>query len=427
VGAPPDGFLYVANANYDRRYDTGTLAALRLGGVAGGRGLPAIESTGPSTDLGEIVDLGGDFRQLTIQNFAGEMSGFLLQDQPRPVVRLFTPSRAEGDLLEVVDADGLNLTCFVNGTNCINQALSLTALEGTSDGKPRAPEPAGVAVSSTGQLFVTHLRAADSPPKSNQNLQTFLVRTDAHLPGRQLVNPVFGRDDFISLGYASFNNARYAGPSVSSLAVGARFAYLSSRSIDSSGAMVFLFDQTSNPLSPCMNSVFGCISNASLEAGYRTLEARGVGLGIDETTGSERRLYVATRVPDRLIVASIANPTASAPAMAVTRAIEVPDGPNEVAVIPRARRGDLVVVTSSTAGAVSIYDDDLGRLVAQIVSVGSQPFGLAVQRMVNRNSGAEAARIFVGCFGDGRIGIIDVPNLGRPSEAWLIGYLGTSQ
>ena len=85
-----------------------------------------------------------------------------------------------------------------------------------------------------------------------------------------------------------------------------------------------------------------------------------------------------------------------------------------------------MVATSSTAGVVSIYDDDLGRLAAQIIGVGSQPFGLAVQRTEYTRGGRmiEAVRLFVSNFADGRIAVIDVPDLGRPNEAWLIGYLG---
>jgi hypothetical protein len=410
AGSPPDGFLYVANANFDRRYDTGTLAAVRLGSVAGGQGLPAIETTDANTYFGEIADLGSDFKQISIQNFAGEMSGFALTDADGlPMVRLFIPTRSEGDLLEIVDARGSDLTCFTGGTNCINGALSLTALEGVGNGKPRAPEPSGVSVSADGQLFVTHLKAADSPPKSNQLQETFLVKTDARLPDRAADQPVFKRDDFFSLGFVAFGG----GPSLSSVAVGARVAYLSSRSFGSSGAMVFLFDRKLNRF-----------SDALLELTYRTLEARGIALGLDPSSQLERRLYVAARVPDSLVVASIADPTGDLPGLTVTRAIPLPEAPNQLAVIPRQGRGDLVVATSSTAGVVSIYDDDLGRLAAQITGVGSQPFGLAVQKMVNARKMTEAARLFVSNFEDGRIGVIDVPDLGRPNEAWLIGYLG---
>ncbi len=95
-------------------------------------------------------------------------------------------------------------------------------------------------------------------------------------------------------------------------------------------------------------------------------------------------------------------------------------------------RGDLVVVTSSTAGAVSIYDDDAGRLVAQVNGVGEQPFGIAVQpngSCRDPSGGSDRptqARVFVSNFGDGRVAVIDV-NMARPERATLVAHLGKSQ
>jgi DNA-binding beta-propeller fold protein YncE len=76
---------------------------------------------------------------------------------------------------------------------------------------------------------------------------------------------------------------------------------------------------------------------------------------------------------------------------------------------------------------VAIYDPDVGQVVAQ-VSVGErsgtqspQPFGLAVQQQ------GTGARIFASNFGDGRIAVIDIADLGSPQLARLVAHVGVRQ
>jgi hypothetical protein len=450
-------YLYVANANYDKRYDSGSLAAVGLSSVPG---LPAIGANLSASAPAQLADLGADFAQVFIQSFAGEMGAYVRQTAGRRLlhdcpadgplqdcpIRLFVPTRAEGDLLEIVDALGSSLTCLNGGTNCVDPSLSLTSMENTSLGKPRASEPSGVAVMSeaqctgsandpcNGEVVVTHLKAADSPPKSNNYLETYVVRLTASNPLIDTSLPPNG--SFVSLGY-TINGA----PLTSSVALGKRYAYLSSRYLSTLGTMVFALDrQKLDQANPPLYDSF-------LEVSYQTLESRGVGIGKNET-----RLYVAGRSPDSLVIANVVDSTGDIPVMHVARAIAVPDGPNQVTVIPRQQcagrlemasvaciaqpgcvaRGDLVVVTSSTAGAVSIYDDDAGRLVAQVNGIGQQPFGIAVQPNGScrdpsgRTDRPTQARIFVSNFGDGRIAVVDV-DVARPDRATLVAHLGKSQ
>ncbi len=422
TGTATEGFLYVASANYDKRYDSGSLSAVRLSSVVG---LPALGAQVSSSGPVQLENLGADLSQVYIQSFAGEMGAYVTpQDasgnacfgtsgNPSPdcKIRLFVPTRAEGDLLEIVDAVGSSLTCLHGGTNCIDPSLSLTAfenvtLENFGPGKPRAPEPIGVAVSSAGdgEVMVTHLKAADSPPKTNQLLETYVVDL------MSAANPIIDQNSFVSLGVVQTGIcSRIACPSTSSVALGGRYAYLSSRYISASGTMLFLLDRQSAGPNKTVYDSF-------LEGSYQTLESRGVAIG-----KNEKRLYVAGRSPESLVVVTITNPLADVPSLRVARAMAVPDGPNQVKVIPRQQRGDLVVVTSSTAGVVSIYDDDVGRLVSQISGVGSQPFGIALQARGNQ------ARIFVSDFGDGRVAVIDIPDLFHPEQARLVAHLGKVQ
>jgi len=406
------GYLYVASANYDKRYDSGAVSVVNLSSVTGlpevGT-LPAVDG-GPAVPL-ELTDLGSDVSQVLIQSFAGEMAAYLM---PSGGIRLFVPTRAEGDLLEIVDAQGSTLTCLHGGTNCIDPTLSLTALENVGDGKPRAPEPIGVAVSSSSgndDVFVTHLKAADSPPKTNLLQETYVVDLSA-------INPVIAPSSFVSLGLTSLFGA---GPSTSSVAIGSRYAYLSARYISASGTMIFVLDRQSKVTDPVTMRTSMTLYNPGLEASYLTLESRGVALGKNET-----RLYVAGRSPDSLVVANILPPSGGVPNLRVARAVSLPDGPNQVKVISRPPRGDLVVVTSSTAGVVSIYDDDVGRLVSQINGVGSQPFGIAVQPADPGGRYPNVARVFVSNFGDGRVAVIDV-DVVQPEKSRLVAHLGKTQ
>jgi hypothetical protein len=63
----------------------------------------------------------------------------------------------------------------------------------------------------------------------------------------------------------------------------------------------------------------------------------------------------------------------------------------------------------------------VGELVAHVPAVGIQPFGVAVDR---RGSGA---RLYLSNFGDGRVAVVDIPDLARPQDARLVAHLGQSQ
>jgi DNA-binding beta-propeller fold protein YncE len=115
------------------------------------------------------------------------------------------------------------------------------------------------------------------------------------------------------------------------------------------------------------------------------------------------------------------------PGLTVVEAVPLPDGATDVTVIPRTStaggppRGDLVAVTCSGAGVVAIFDEEVGQVVAQVSGVGVQPAELAVDQRGN------AARLYSTNFGDGRIAVIDIPNLDNPQDARLVAHLGTIQ
>jgi hypothetical protein len=71
---------------------------------------------------------------------------------------------------------------------------------------------------------------------------------------------------------------------------------------------------------------------------------------------------------------------------------------------------------------VAFYDDDVGDLVAQISGVGLQPYAMAFDM-----KGSTGARLFVSNFTDGRIAVIDIPDLTHPKTAQIVAFIGQSQ
>jgi hypothetical protein len=157
-------------------------------------------------------------------------------------------------------------------------------------------------------------------------------------------------------------------------------------------------------------------ATTGLETVYRVSDARGVGLSADE-----RRLYLAGRSPDSLLVFGISDPAGNFPVVRAMRAVSLPNAPSELKVLRRPGHGDLVLVSCTGAGVLAFYDDDVGTVVAQLPGLGEQPFGLAVDRR------GDGARIFVSNFSDGRIAVVDLPDLLRPQEARIVAHLGHQQ
>jgi hypothetical protein len=172
-----------------------------------------------------------------------------------------------------------------------------------------------------------------------------------------------------------------------------------------------------------------------IELDYSVREGRGVAVvqrpsvaNPSQLDPNRERVYLLARGPDTLLVIDVENALQDAPTRQVVRALPLPEGASELEVIPRAAgRGNIVAVTGSGDEAVALYDEEVGQLVAQ-VQVGdqdpnqpAQPFGLTAD--VRGNS----ARLFATTFGDGRVAVIDIPNLDRPQDARLVARLGAQQ
>ncbi len=400
VRSPPgsatdDGMLYVATSNFDKRYGAGKVTAIDLAALrTASPGLPALAGSAGGGAV-NLEDLSGAISdEVTIQSFAGEMTSYLLPDGG---TRLFVPTRAEGSLLHSIDTVGGTLECVAGqgAKDCRQGSVSLSNWDPSERvAKPRAQEPIGVGISAQGDVFVSHIQPADNPIGSGQEFESYLVRLHADNP--QVINAA----SFTSIGSGGSN----------SVAVGKRYAYVTGRFNSPPLRLVDTRRATDNVL----------ISNLEgtpfMSESYNALDQRGVVLSSDE-----RRVYMATRLPDSLVVMDIDGPEREFPSLKVANAVAAPEGPNLIQLIERPGRGALVLMTCTAAGVLAIFDEDLGSIVAQVPAVGFQPYGLAVDRRGN------AARVFVSNFGDGTVAVVDINDLLRPYEAHLVGRLGAPQ
>ena len=436
VPGSTNGVLYVSSANFDRCFDLGTLMAVDLDRVAGSGGealLPLgsyMNPTAAPVEFGQL-NVAPESRRY-IQSFAGEMA---LWERTDAAPRLFIPARADGNFVHYVDIEEpTRLSCVGNAAreSCVDGALSVTTgFSGQQQGQPRADAPFGAFVDTFGipnpeqpekagvRVWVTHLNPADSPERSRTNFETYVV----DLPG---ATPDVSTTDFHPLSLPDFPLG-----GTSSVVADERYVFVTGRLntgiSDTSLARRFLVRVLDK-----QNLGGNQIIEPGLDLGFAASEARGLALTPRSTTApsAPRRLYVAVRSPDTLLIVNAQGieKESDLPQLSVVGAVPLPGGPTQVALVSRGEgRSELVLVSCSDAGVVAIYDPDVGQVVAQ-VSVGErsgtqspQPFGLAVQEQ------GTGARIFASNFGDGRISVIDIPDLGSPQLARLVAYLGVRQ
>lgn len=421
VPGKAEGVLFVANANADKRYATGSVVALPLDLL----GLPPLGAP-VTTGVKQLTELEVDASQsVQVASFAGELA---VQTLGTGAYRLYVPTRSEGmrayQVLASVSADGVPaLSCAGEASqNCTNTGITLTptTFEGADAGSQWALTPYGVTTAPRACTAKSDCCVAgddcartcaagvclgtDGAPYADVWM-TYASRSDAQTllgVGRGLTGYLarLDSDDFT---FKSENLVTIGAGSANSVAALGSWVYVTGRLLNPAPNLLRIVNRDQ------------VVLTTSLESLYRVSDSRGVALSSDR-----KRLFVVGRVPDTLMVASLSDPS-GVPVLNFVHAVNLPDAPNEVRVIARPGRGDLVAVSCTSAGSVALYDEDVGDLVAIVGGLGSQPFGLAVDVRLN------AARIYVGNFGDGRIAVIDVPDLDRPQGARLVAHLGEQQ
>ncbi|MBX5484885.1 MAG: hypothetical protein IRZ16_23945 [Myxococcaceae bacterium] len=411
------GTLYVASSDFDKRYDFGAVTAVDL---------DAIDWSSATGEKKTISDLKlTEAQRVLTSPFAGLAAAWC---PPTGSVRLILPTRAEFDRLFAVDADGTALSCansqelpFGDQTvvDCTPGGVSLTqpgldaptepTAAGFAAGKPRAPAPFAAAVSQDdGAVFVTHLTPADSPANSSDRLESFVVTGNADEP--ETIGDT--ASDFISIGTL---------PSAG-VAVGRRYAYVTGRSPEAPftatipPALRMVDRQSPSPRRLEVN----------LETSFRAFDARGIALFPEGPGAIETRAFMLVRGPDALLVLSIEEAQSDFPRVSLVRAVLLPSDPTSVVLVPRgADRGALVAIACTGADALALYDDETGQLASVITDVGRQPFGIAVDARPSAVPGEPGgARLYVSNFEDSTVGVVEIPNVNRPSEAKLVATLG---
>jgi hypothetical protein len=450
-----NGYLFVASANFDSCYDTGSVMAVNLDAVRradDGASLPLQDPANlydpVASGVRELTELNvAPEAYVQIESFAGEMTSWRNPGNGG-LPRLFVPSRAANNFLHAIDVSlagaAPQLACAqsTSGRDCTRGALSLTEnIPNAVNGLPRAPSPLGATVDEeSGTVYVTHSEAADSPARTSTNFENYLVSVSAAEPVRENL-------EFIPL---SPDGLTFGGSDAT--AVGAGYLYVTGRNyVQGSNGTV----GASFVLRLVDKYDHSDVIEPNLFSQYKISEARGVQIvssPVDPASPNTRRerLYLLARGPDTLLIvdfqydlpgAGQTRPTT--PSFRVVSAIALPAGTSELRLVRRAKDsvGDnIIAVTSTTDGAVSLYDEKLGQLVSQ-VALGdpstettnpTQSFGLTVDNpdgalVAGAPGRVNAARLYVTNFGEGQVAVIDIPNLDRPQDARLVARLGTRQ
>lgn len=374
---PGKPFLYVVSSNFDLRYNRGSVIAVDTSKLSD-------PPDGPLDVAGhEAVDpeRGWAF----IDSFAGEIATY--RPPGSDAVKLFIPTRSANKLY-ALSATGPKLACqpdAATGTqDCLDQGI---LLEDPDDSAKRTYDPFGVTVSGS-TVYVTHLHVTDDPPLSGENRVSYLASLNA--------------DTLDGLSFLNIGLAPAQG-----MAVTPSGLYLAGRGLTgteqvNSEALRFLRD--------------GAIHDVGLTSSLYVYEARGVALASDGA-----RLFVTTRTPDGLLVLDVSlDPITNMPKNRVLAFSTLPTGPNEMLVVPRPGRRDLVAVSCTTANAVALYDDDLGEPAGLVQGI-QEPFAMARSSIAGNPDGV---RLFVTSFGNHTVDVVDVPDAARPRSARLVGQLG---
>ncbi|MGE0550120.1 MAG: YncE family protein [Kofleriaceae bacterium] len=187
VVAPDDSVAFVANANSDLRYDSGSVIVLELDVVdqvvtswlAGDPGDCVQDSDRIETLICNEAKFIRDRAGVRVGNFATDMA---LQDRGAGTARLIVPTRGDPSIAWI-DWDGTQLSCSSSGgdnTLC-DDAHRLTTVHNDSDIAGLPQEPFGVFADSANDFaMVTHLgdgsvTLIDSPRGGNAQIADVLT------------------------------------------------------------------------------------------------------------------------------------------------------------------------------------------------------------------------------------------------------------
>jgi hypothetical protein len=453
----PDGTVLVANGNFGHAYEGGTVVSLRSdflhdrfartsapadGGAAVDcsqpsgfldGGLPGSQDAGIVAQFPADCDVfpdAGDFQSafassVMIGNYAGQIG---LDDAASDPARFaagggtaYVGSRDTNTLDAIHVGPGGTLTCAADagtGQDC-RAGLFNTDKAGNLDGPfaitsgdaapPGQPSRRVMFVAS----LVPHVEfIQDSVPITSSEVSVIDMANPAQGP----IFTILGSSEFVAAGLG-------IGPI---LYDGAR------RRIVASGCYQRFPNSGVSDLatSKCLNINVNLLRMLSVDVGavetqfnydlfpdVQSVDTAAMEFSdFDPITSAPTTLWATMRNPD--VLAKISLPLDLATSPRVRKIIPLPTTPGELVVIPRAGKGDLVAVTSGVVGAVVVYDDQVGQVVANIERVGDSPYGLKLYETT-----PTAARLVAGVFAGCSVALVEVP-LDNPAASALRARIG---
>jgi hypothetical protein len=420
----PDGGLLVANGNFNRAFEAGTMVNLDRTYVASllDNCVAASSDGGVSADAGVNPD-GGCNPQIPPEKFLGSA---MIGNYAGPIALnsagtvAFTASRDNGRINAVrIDPDG-HLGCAADAGNdatrdCRQGIIDLTAagLEGPYSIVPGDTIPPGATapqevffVSSivphiesitSGTIFASTSVAALSMPATAQDPSRLLFQmvAGAQFVGNYQVpygvgSMVFDRSRRrLYLGGCYYRSSALGAGEPGTALCTVRNNFL--RIIDVDAASVAdpqVIDLRTDVLST-----------------YTVQMLLDVADPLATPASPITTLWATMRSPDSLVVIDL--PAQPSVAPRVREIIPLPSAPADMARIDRGAAAPLVAVVAEKIGAVAIVDTGTSQVVAQIDGLGNSPFN--IQNVDCPSSLAGSACLAVSVFADCRIALIQVP------------------
>jgi hypothetical protein len=452
-GGVPAHFLYVAgDTNFDYSYDRGIVYAIDLdviGDPTTGLIPPELASDagwdGQPQRIPDVADA-GDFDPTAGYVYTDSLGGEMrLAQTTDGRNRLFLPSRF-ANVVEAIDVvDGGLLVCYGNpdaGRDCLNPVSATPLLIGANQGANQVLDVFGVSNPVVyhppgglpeRDIFITHLRnqargsggvVATGAYGNNYNQlgASFVIRENVDIPGNVIAQPI----------------GQYTADAVAAQVLdGTLFAVFTGRFGGVSTAIRILslndtpLPQPVFPTGQMAVNPGALLINIDLSGILKGIDGRGITF-----SSNGDRVFALSRVPNAMVVLKNTFQYPGQLDLYPSWVASLPEGPTEVVAIPRVNAagqpiGDLVAVSCADASSIVFYDDDLGQIVAQVPSLGLEPFAIATaMRTLGRGPTAQilpGVRLFVTAFATGQIVVIDVPDTSNPSTAQVIALIGTAE
>jgi hypothetical protein len=393
IAVSPDGeTLYVANSNFDRAFNSGTLVSFPAS---------AFDEAAANEDK-HLRGLPEGVTARRLDAFAGP-----LRLNPAGTA-LYTATRDHGTLSRIpLNADG-TFECPEAG--CSHGAAELAA-QGLAD--PFALSFADLvfpgSTTPEAAVFVGHLTPASNGQGAAAE-DAYVIAVPERLAGGQSDAPFeqgavrvdIGVPASTSLAFDDVSGRLYVGGCL--LRVSAEQVVPCASNPDSSLVR-------ENPLRALMPASGAAANVETFLLGPLTGggETADLALSSDGTA-----LYALTGRPSALVVVDKPGVLEAIRPRAI---VPLANAPSRLLVLPRAE-GDLVVVASTESNVVTLVDPVRGEVLSQLEAVGLQPWDLAATRL---SDGTD--RVFASLFKDCGVVAIDVP-AADPSAAAIYATVG---